>query len=224
MSPVWVSDWTYVCVVSNANNQVGKNPGGTQGYGGNVSEKGPSPVNGAGTYSAAIREQVRIFQQVSVPESGRYRLSFVFAKRKNYTDGMVLYPRIDGADLAELNPSSSAFESFGTTVELEAGPHELSFYVDGTWTGSTGPVAFVDLVRLSRVAPAIALPEGVAVDMASGSTLRLENIQDLTIADFRVNGARINGGRSAIRSAGVTIVGDGKIHVGDRLGLLIIYR
>lgn len=227
VSSIPAKGWELTCVVANANNNQGRTLGGVQGYGGNVTANGPAAAAGAGNFSAAIREQCRMHRKFTIAEAGQYRLSFVYARRKDagYNDStMVLYPQIDGESIDELKPPTAAFQTFAATVSLEPGEHELGFFVDGGWREGAGPMAFIDLVRLGKLLPAQEVKEGATVDMASGSTLRLDNVQDLTIADFRVDGRRINGKRGAIKAAGVTVVGDGQIRVGERLGLMIIFR
>lgn len=224
------TDWTAVAVITNANNKTQEGnmyPAGRQGYGGNVTANGPSLADG-GTYSAAVREQCRLSQSVKVPAKGMYRLSFWYAKRKNYSDGMVLYPAFDAVHdiddaLDMLTPSNESFAKYEKLVDLEAGDHVLSFYVDGTWTSGTGPVCFIDNVELCKVDPVGDVTDAT-FELKSGSTLRLDNIQPIHIQDFRVDGVKIDGSKSAIRAAGVTVEGDGAIRVGDKLGLVILFR
>ena len=224
------TDWTAVAVITNANNKTPEGnmyPAGRQGYGGNVTANGPSLADG-GTYSVAVREQCRLSQSVKVPAKGTYRLSFWYAKRKNYSDGMVLYPAFDAVHdvddaLDVLTPSNESFAKYEKLVDLEAGDHVLSFYVDGTWTSGTGPVCFIDNVELCKVDPVGDVTDATFA-LKSGSTLRLDNIQPIHIQDFRVDGVKIDGSKSAIRAAGVTVEGDGAIRVGDKLGMVILLR
>lgn len=224
------TDWTAVAVITNANNKTPEGnmyPAGRQGYGGNVTANGPSLADG-GTYSVAVREQCRLSQSVRLPAKGSYRLSFWYAKRKNYSDGMVLYPAFDAVHdvddaLDMLTPSNESFAKYEKLVDLEAGDHVLSFYVDGTWKSGTGPVCFIDNVELCRVVPVGDVTDAT-FDLKTGSTLQLDNIQPIHIQDFRVDGVKIDGSKSAIRAAGVTVEGDGAIRVGDKLGLVILFR
>lgn len=219
--------WSMDVVVPNENNQQGANFGGHQGYGGNVTANGPTLADGE-SYSLAIREQCRAYRNVNVPAAGTYRLTFWYAKRKNYSDGMVLYPAFDAARdiddaLDMLTPSNESFAKYEKLVDLEAGEHVLSFYVDGTWASGPGPLCFIDNVELCKVSPVGDVTDAT-FDLESGSTLRLDNIQPIHIQDFRVDGVKIDGSKSAIRAAGVTVEGDGAIRVGDKLGLVILFR
>lgn len=224
------TDWTAEIVVTNANNRTNEGypyPVGRQGYGGNVTANGPFLADG-GTYSVAVREQCRLSQSVNVPTKGTYRLLFWYAKRRNYSDGMVLYPAFDAAHdvddaLDMLTPSNESFAKYEKLVDLEEGDHTLSFYVDGTWTSGTGPVCFIDNVELCRVDPVGDVAEAT-FDLKRGSTLRLDNVLPIHLGDFRVNGVKINGSKRDIRAAGVTVEGDGEIKVGDKVGTLLLVR
>lgn len=214
--------WTLTAIVENENNQNGKNCGGGQGYGGNVTVNGPS-VDGYGTYSAAVRQQCRLSQSVTVDSDGDYKLSFLCAKRKKYTDGMVVDVKVDDGNVLHVIPSDSVFIRYNVTVHLTAGvSHTIAFETDGTWTSGTGPLVFIEDVWLTKVG-ALEVDAAI-VDMKPGSTLVLDNVNDIRVTEFRVNGVKINGKRNAIQRAGVNVLGDGNITVGTPGGMSIIIR
>ncbi|MBR4616901.1 MAG: hypothetical protein IKO55_14925, partial [Kiritimatiellae bacterium] len=62
------------------------------------------------------------------------------------------------------------------------------------------------------------------IDMASGATLRLDNIEKVVIKDFRVDGMPIRGGRAAAGAAGVAVSGSGTVRFGDKPGLTVFLR
>lgn len=123
-----------------------------------------------------------------------------------------------------LVPSSEAYASFSTVVELTAGIHELRFDADGDDTEARGAVIMIDDVVAAECRAANTSFTGVRFDLTSGSTLRLDNPERVTADEFYVDGVRLSGGKSAIRKAGVTVVGNGSIHVGDATGAILIFR
>lgn len=105
-----------------------------------------------------------------------------------------------------------------TWAGLAALAEESSFTVT-----TNGTMFFVDDVSLSPVT-AIGDVQDVTVNLARGSTLRLENVYPVHIQNVTVDGVPVNGGRGALRAAGLTITGAGKLNVGEPLGVMILLR
>lgn len=191
-----------------------------------------SPWTSAGTQTVALREKVCLKQTFTAARAGAYRIAFIYACRDwTPSTNLRLHACIDhdGEKIAltedgGLVPSSEAYASFSTVVELTAGIHELRFDADGDDTEARGAVIMIDDVVAAECRAANTSFTGVRFDLASGSTLRLDNPERVTADEFYVDGVRISGGRSQIRKAGVTVVGNGSIHVGDATGAIIFLR
>ena len=190
-----------------------------------LSSTGPLSPNG--DCAVYLRESQSFFQTNVVPVAGTYRLSFLAADR-NYpaahSEKVPFYAAVDGeVKLAQgARTTASDFVRYTVDVELSAGAHEIRL---GTRKVDNyqGKMVFFDDVSLRKV-----FANGIAADgewnMASGSTLDLDLVGELTIKDFFVDGVKVNGRRSAIERAGVTVTGNGSIRVGDKLGMLLIFR
>ena len=63
-----------------------------------------------------------------------------------------------------------------------------------------------------------------AIDAESGAILQLDNTQTVCVENFTVDGVKVNGGKTALRSAGLTVYGTGRILVGERSGLVLIFK
>ena len=192
-----------------------------------------SPWTSAGAQTVALREKVCLKQTFTAARAGAYRIAFTYACRDWPSTNLRLHASIDhdGDKIAltedgGLVPSSKAFSSFSAVVELAAGNHELRFDADGddTEAKGRGMVVLIDDVLVAESRSVDADFTGVRFDLASGSTLRLDNPERVTADEFYVDGVRISGGRSQIRKAGVTVVGNGSIHVGDATGAIIFLR
>ena len=192
-----------------------------------------SPWTSAGTQTVALREKVCLKQTFTAARAGAYRIAFTYACRDWPSTNLRLHASIDhdGDKIAltedgGLVPSSKAFSSFSAVVELAAGNHELRFDADGddTEAKGRGMVVLIDDVLVAESRSVDADFTGVRFDLASGSTLRLDNPERVTVDEFYVDGVRLSGGKSAIRKAGVTVVGNGSIHVGDAVGMTILLR
>lgn len=189
------------------------------------------PWTPAGVKTVALREKVCLKQSFTAVRSGAFRIAFLYACRDWSATNLRLHACIDhdGTKIpltAEggLVPSSEAYASFSAVIELTAGIHELRFDADGDDTEARGAVIMIDDVVAAECRAANTSFTGVRFDLASGSTLRLDNPERVTADEFYVDGVRISGGRSQIRKAGVTVVGNGSIHVGDATGAIIFLR
>lgn len=192
-----------------------------------------SPWTSAGTQTVALREKVCLKQTFTAARAGAYRIAFTYACRDWPSTNLRLHASIDhdGDKIAltedgGLVPSSKAFSSFSAVVELAAGNHELRFDADGddTEAKGRGMVVLIDDVLVAESRSVDADFGGARFELTSGSTLRLDNPERVTADEFYVDGVRLSGGKSAIRKAGVTVVGNGSIHVGDAVGMTVLLR
>lgn len=212
--------WTVGKTKSTDNN---KNGSGLQGNGGNVSESGPTTPDAPST--AYLREYSTLSQTVSVTDAGKYRLSFTKACRTQfYSSSIPVTVTVDGVTVFEsTNNSTSEFERFSADVYLDAADHTVTFTTGAPSTSANGSMVFIDDVRLNPFKSQSEIDAGT-IDMASGSTLRLDNIEKVVIKDFRVDGMPIRGGRAAAGAAGVAVSGSGTVRFGDKLGLTVFVR
>lgn len=202
--------------------------GGTQGDGSPFSLNGPRTTEGNHIHTAFLRPQNALeTENVKVPRTGDYVLSFECARRPGSSydaKEMNITVKLDGAvamTVPSAEVSNSAFARKSCRVTLSAGTHALRFEVDGDSTFN-GPCVFIDAVRLDAAEAAI-VDEGGALNFARGATFDIGAF-DVRLENVFVDGQKINGGRSALKAAGVTVVGTGKVHVGDDLGLMLIFR
>lgn len=189
-----------------------------------LSSSGPLSPNG--DCAVYLRERQSFFQTNVVPVAGTYRLSFLAADRRYESSQKVpFYAAVDGVvKLAQgERTAASDFVRYTVDVELAAGAHEIRLGT-GKANDAQGNMVFFDDVSFRRVNPFAETAFAGEVWMASGSTLDLDLVGELTIKDFFVDGVKVNGRRSAIERAGVTVTGNGSIRVGDKLGMLLIFR
>jgi hypothetical protein len=212
--------WTVGKTKATDNN---KNGSGLQGNGGNVTTSGPSTA--AGTVTVYLREYSTLSQTVSVTDAGKYRLSFSKACRTQfYSSSIPVTATVDGVTVFEsMNNSTSEFERFSADIYLDAAEHTITFTTGAPSTSANGSMVFIDDVRLNPFKSQTEIDAGT-IDMASGATLRLDNIEKVVIKDFRVNGANIRGGRGAAIAAGVTVTGSGSVRFGEKLGTVLIIQ
>ncbi|HNX04985.1 MAG TPA: hypothetical protein PKI32_05760, partial [Opitutales bacterium] len=104
-----------------------------------------------------------------------------------------------------------------------AGEHTITFTTGATETSGSGEMVFIDDVSV-RLKSAEAVQSEGEIRMASGSTLQLDNSDPVNIKYFYVGGVKINGRRSAIADAGVTVTGSGMITVGVPRGFTLSIR
>ena len=210
--------WTVGKTKGTTNNNNGS---GLQGNGGNVTPSGPSTA--AGTVTVYLREYSTLSQTVSVTDAGKYRLSFSKACRTQfYSSSIPVTATVDGVTVFEsMNNSTSEFERFSADIYLDAAEHTITFTTGAPSTSANGSMVFIDDVRLNPLKSQTEIDAGT-IDMASGATLRLDNIEKVVIKDFRVNGANIRGGRGAAIAAGVTVTGSGSVRFGERQGIILL--
>lgn len=218
------TSWTWTLVAANAGNGNGS---GLQQNGGTVTTSGP--YTDYGQMTAYLRSSYRLSQTVQVPADGTYRFSFVRARRarNDYawsTFHLKATVSNDSKDLVyeDISLSGTQYERFAQDVTLKAGACTIAFETYGE-NVQNGPVAFIDDVSLSPVT-AIGDVQDVTVNLSRGSLLRLENVNPVHIQNVTVDGTPVNGGRSALKAAGVTITGAGKFTVGDPQGMVWFVR
>lgn len=218
------TSWTWTLVAANAGNGNGS---GLQQNGGTVTTSGP--YTDYGQMTAYLRSSYRLSQTVQVPADGTYRFSFVRARRarNDYawsTFHLKATVSNDSKDLVyeDISLSGTQYERFAQDVTLKAGACTIAFETYGE-NVQNGPVAFIDDVSLSPVT-AIGDVQDVTVNLSRGSLLRLENVNPVHIQNVTVDGTPVNGGRGALKAAGVTITGAGKFTVGDPQGMVWFVR
>ena len=218
------TSWTWTVVAANAGNGNGS---GLQQNGGTVTPSGPNTDYGQMT--AYLRSSYRLSQTVQVPADGTYRFAFVRARRarNDYawsTFHLKASVSNDSKDLVyeDISLSGTQYERFAQDVTLKAGACTIAFETYGE-NVQNGPVAFIDDVSLSPVT-AIGDVQDVTVNLARGSLLRLENVNPVHIQNVTVDGVPVNGGRGALKAAGVTITGAGKFTAGDSQGNVLFIR
>lgn len=218
-----MTDWNVSCVTPNGNNQLGVNAGGVQKNGGTITPNGP--LTPCGDCTAAVREHCKITQTVNVPEAGEYRLSFVYAMRKDYGTDTAAQVLIGDQVVVESMPLQTAeFVRVTTKVSLEAGLQVLTFHVNRGSATSPGPLLLLDDVSLRKTGGT--LPVGGHIELKSGATLWLDNVTPLIldVGAITVDGQPVQGRRNDLRRAGVNVTGDGYIRLGDPLGMAIFIK
>ena len=197
---------------------------GLQRNGGKLTESGPFTPYGEETVWMRECQSLRRTNEVAV--AGTYRVSFVAADRKYASSHLVpVFAVVDGVTNLTIaaRAAYADFTRYTFDVELSEGKHELRIST-GLANNTQGNMVFFDDVSFRRVNPFAETAFAGEVRMASGSTLDLDLVGELMIKDFFVDGVKINGRRSAIERAGVTVTGSGDIRVGDKLGMLLIFR
>lgn len=215
--------WTFETMTETDLNGSGS---GLQGNGGNVSANGPTTPDSAGPMTAYLREDSRVRQTFRVARTGKCRLSFLKSCRSVlYSSTMPLSVKIDGKQVLSSNSSTGGeYTAFSVDVELTEGEHTLAFETAEPSTRvSAGAMVFIDDVMLQALTVQPELSAGV-VRMTRGAKLRLDNEEKVVIGNFFVDGNRINGRKAEIESAGVTVIGNGQIRVGDVPGMVVIVR
>lgn len=221
--------WTPAVVEANDQNKY--QPYYCQKNGGTLSRT--SPWTTAGTQTVALREKVCLKQSFTAARAGTYRIAFTYACRDWSSTNLRLHASIghDGSKIAltdegGLVPSSAAFSAFTAQVELSAGVYELRFDADGddTEEQGRGMVVLIDDVVASEVRSSDADFAGARFELTAGSVLQLDNPGRVKVDEFYVDGVRLSGGKHRISETGVTVVGDGAIHVGDEVGAVILIR
>ena len=177
-----------------------------------------------GDQSLYLRTGTTASQSISVPAAGNYVLSFWQAPR-NYASSneLGLMVTIDDNEVVVNAGRDARYEPYRTSrvVSLAAGSHTLKFACASG--GGEGSMIFVDDVSLKAVQPANDFATSTLA-LASGSTVRLNDVSNgkVVVGAVTVDGVEVSGGANALRSAGVIVEGDGRIHCGKPLGLAVI--
>lgn len=216
-----ICGWTAECLDPVVRDKT-KDGWGLQTNGGTVTRSGP--LTPCGRTTAFLRPLNKLSQTVNVTKAGKYVFSFLSADRP-YADSYKIpfSAAVDGQTVIS-EPATSAYRDyrrFSATVDLDAGEHVIAITADDSDSPAGSVMIFVDDVSLVEEEAATLAPE---FRLKSGATLELDNSNPLYIRDFYVDGVRVNGGRTALRSAGLTVTGSGKLSVGDKLGMLMIFR
>ena len=203
------------------------NYSGYQRNGGAMSKN--SAATPAGDQTAFVRARGgSIYQSVTANRDGTYDLSFLQAPRLDYPQGTFsITVSIDDEPVLTLPHDKVWHTDFvrqGTMVSLTAGTHVLKFTVSGGTM--SGVEMFIDDVGLFDQNSSATVVAGGRIDLESGSTIDLQNRSPLVIPEgvLFVDGQPIRGGKSALRQAGVTVTGSGRIKIGDPLGMMLLLR
>ena len=203
------------------------NSSGFQRTGRTMSSEGA--YTSEGDQTAYVRANGGVISKTfTLDAAGTYRLSFIQGQRLNYKGNLTTTVKLDGDDVYTTSlteaESGEEFQLHETEVTLAAGDHTLEFKVTGSNT--LGAMMFIDDVRLVDVASLPTRVVGGRIDLARGATVDLQNLNLLEIPAgvLFVDGAPIRGSRSALASAGITVVGEGKIQIGPPTGLTVIFK
>jgi len=201
--------------------------GGFQCNGGAITPASTGPMTPYGNATAALRERTSLAQTLTVPVAGTYRLSFAYAPRV-YPKGFKqpLRAKIDDSIVVDQPGATAdfAFKTLTGTVELTAGEHVLSFESDTVPDSGmvSGCMLLIDNVQLVRVNARMAFQAG-ELRLSRGSVLDLDYDGRIWIEKATVDGVTVNGNKSALRAAGVTVVGKGRLSCGNS-GFQILVR
>ena len=188
-----------------------------------AAEKAPD-----GKQTAYLRNYTKLEQTVNAAAAGTYRLSFCQAVRTGSFNShkLCVHARIDGVDVVSAGPfpdePNYGYKTFEAVVELSAGEHVLSFDVTGD-VKTQGAIVYIDLVKLVPYVGVRDIDVG-ELHLASGSTLKLDYDGKMHVQNVFVDDVKVNGGKSALVNAGVTVSGPGLLSVGDKLGFMILMR
>lgn len=226
------TDWKFVCTGWTFSQLEGRTNGQESGGQNNGSVVSPDYRTPYGCATAFIRSSMQMKQSVSVPEDGEYVLSFVHSQRNYGQDPSYKNPisvTIDDAEVVNIQERTANIDFTrvtATPISLKAGKHELSFKNTGAVGNPDGAMVFIDDVSLSKKTIDVTFANGACIDLVTGSVVRLDNAEKLEFdkGAFTVNGQPFNGTRNMLRSKGVVIEGEGKIQVGTKLGLTVIFR
>ena len=189
-----------------------------------------------GKATAYIRSSMQMSQSLTVSEAGKYVLSFVHSQRDYNQDKSYLNPIsvliVTGNETNEvvrIPPREKNIDYTRVTVgpiALAAGSHKLVFQNLGSVGNPDGAMVFIDDVSLCRALETLNVASGAEVALASGSTVRLDNLEKLVLpqGSVTVDGRAIQGNRHTLKAAGVNVTGEGKIQIGDPLGTFILIR
>ena len=217
----WLSECKWTLLPSSGENSV---RAGIQHNGSDMSKFSMADQTPYGDQSLYLRTGTTAEQSISVPAAGDYVLSFWQASR-NYASSneLGLTVTIDDNEVVVNAGRDARYEPYRTSrvVSLTAGSHTLKFACASG--GGEGSMIFVDDVSLKAVQPANDFATSTLA-LASGSTVRLNDVSNgkVVVGAVTVDGVEVSGGANALRSAGVIVEGDGRIHCGKPLGLTVI--
>lgn len=222
-----VSDWTFSIIPGRTNNDSGGQTNGSQ-----VSSGSNAYATRCGYTTAYIRSQMQMEQQLTVPEDGEYAVSFLHSQRVYDLDKAYLNPlsvEIDGAEVLYI-PARTGYIDYtrvtSTNVALTAGSHTLRFRNLGSVGSPDGAMLFIDDVRLDSQKNTFVFDGTSRIDLAVGSTVRLDNTVPLAFEKGYIYvGDRVfQGSERTLASYGVTVVGNGRLQVGQPLGTFLMVR
>lgn len=203
---------------------------GVQRNGGEVSGDGPTTPYGLNT--AVLRKDTALTQTLAGLPAGDYRVTFVQSYRKDTATAtfqshkLQTVLKIDGNAVVTAGPLETPDYDYTRVAAFvniaSSGDHVLKLETTGN-TSVAGAMVFVDDVRVERVTGFAEVTEG-EIRMVSGSTLRLDNCEPISVRRFLVDGVPVNGNRSALRRAGISVIGEGAIKVGNSAGMVLIFR
>ena len=178
-----------------------------------------------GRTTAVMRKNTELSQIVTVPADGIYEVSFLHGCRYGYNSYRIpLTLLVDGIAVASNGTPTADYDFVRSTarVNLSAGEHTLVFSTDNATVSYAA--LFIDDVRLVSTIGANAL-DGNTLALMSGATLDLQNAEPIYLAGgITVNGQAVKGSANALRRAGVTVTGGGKIQIGPPQGTKLIVR
>lgn len=189
-----------------------------------------------GNATAYIRSSMQMSQSLTVSEAGKYVLSFVHSQRDYNLDKSYLNPIsvliVTDNETNEVVRIPPREKNIGFTrvtsgpIALAKGNHKLVFQNLGSVGNPDGAMVFIDDVSLCRSLETLTIASGAEIALASGSTVRLDNVEKLVLpqGSVTVNGRAIQGNRHTLKVAGVNVAGEGKIQIGDPLGTFILIR
>lgn len=218
----WSNDceWTLYPWDSSGNRPVIQRNGGT--YCPSGANSYPTPY---GDQFLLLRVGEAAYQQVSLSVGGTYVLSFAQSHRKGYQSPGFTVTIDDNAVLTVSGEDAQHdFEQIAVPVNLTAGTHTIRFTaLDGNNAGQYSRLSVDDVSLVSTTMPPCDL-SSTTLKLKSGSIVRLNNAEKIHVGTVLVDGVAVRGGAEALRAAGVTVEGKGRIQCGNPLGMTIFMR
>lgn len=218
----WPNDckWTLYPWDSSGNRPVIQRNGGT--YCPSGANSYPTPY---GDQFLLLRVGEVAYQQVSLSVGGTYVLSFAQSHRKGYQSPGLAVTIDDNAVLTVSGEDAQHdFEQIAVPVNLTAGTHTIRFTaLDGNEAGQYSRLSIDDVSLVNTTMPPCDL-SSTTLKLKSGSIVRLNNAEKLHVGTVLVDGVAVRGGADALRAAGVTVEGNGRIQCGNPLGLTVSLR
>ena len=211
----------------------GTTKSGWQANGSSVSATQPWTTNG--THTVFLRPTTAIETDVVAEYAGEYELSFEYASRatsdssgKGYL--LTITASVDGSEALVVPPreANGPFARASARVALTAGTHRLRIETDNgngqvpNSGGTVGSMVFIDAVSLT-VAAGDVVDVGSVWNFERGATVDLcgNNVELGTVS---VGGKVVTGGSARFSSAGLKVIGRGKLVSGQPAGTTIILR